>query len=166
MRILERRDDRDLGAIRFRQRQQREHLRVQKANLAAGAQLHVLPKTRIAIANAWDPVPAFRRRERGSVDGYPAAIFTGARRYRLFMRNSWMRRRRHAHSNDVDLTRVYDLGDIEHAADEGAANVPHPRAIDPGLRGVIDSLKRERQALAGKGRRRLEARAIPVVLAR
>ena len=48
----------------------------------------------------------------------------------------------------VRLPGVTRAGDVEHAADEGAANVAEPAAVDPDFGGVVDALEGQRELLA------------------
>src|SRR5689334_11027318 len=83
--------DREIRRVGSRQWKCGDNLRIDYAQIAARAQLDILPDARVAIADPGDPIPPLGCDERRSVDGQIAAVLPRSCGDRLLVGDAGMR---------------------------------------------------------------------------
>ncbi len=119
--VFDRGLDGDIGGVRAGQRQVRGDERVFDEHGAGGGEIDLLPDAGVAVANGGEPVPADGGEEGGAVERGDAAVLAEAVFQGVFMRHAGVGLRGDEHGDDGFLAGLDAVGDVELAADEGAA---------------------------------------------
>ena len=127
-----------------------------------GGERDLLPDAGVAVADGGEPVPADGGEEGGAVDGGDAAVRADAIAQGVFVRDAGMGLRRDEHGEHGLLAWLHVRGDVEDAADEGAASLADLGAVDPDVGGVVDAVKVEPDVVASVGLGNIDERAVPV----
>ena len=150
-----------LAAVRLGQRC--NHVQVADLHRPGRRQCHILPDTRIAVANPRNPVPPFGGGKRWSVQQFHSAVLSGPPFERLLVRNPGMRRRRNPHGQRI-FAACGNVRHVEFPAQKRARKSAEFFPIHPDFGGVIHAFKGEREPAPARRGRRLEFHAVPIVL--
>src|SRR5579863_4427629 len=154
----------DVGAVCIGQGQGRNYLCVADFYGACRCQSHRLPDAGVAIADGGDPVPTFGGDERWAIEAHDSDVFSRSALDGLFLRNSWMRRRRDADGQDIRMVGFQDVAYIEDAANESSLDRADRLSVEPDCCCVVDAFEGESEPAFAGLFWQTELDAVPVVL--
>ena len=131
--IFDGRLDGHVGGVGVRQRQVGDDVGILDQHRAGGGEPDLLPQAGIAVATACSQSHPMVREKGGAVDGGDAAVLADTVGDGVLVGNAGMRLRRDLHGQNGCLAGLYELCDVESAADESALDGAHLGAVHPHL---------------------------------